>query len=150
MTPRLSIVCSSLEGQARLERIAAELLGRMPPDMAARLARRVMVFALDGTRHAAFAQGLGGPHDATEQLAREHVRQGQGGTDTRAETLALIVLQLDARWRQSLEHTFAHELGHVELGHTDAAAVAAAPLTDEELTERERAADEWAARYLAW
>jgi hypothetical protein len=149
MTPRLSIVCSSPEGAARLERVAAALLGRMPVELAARLARRVLIFALDGERHAAFVQGLGGPHDATERLARERTRQGEAAVRS-AEPLALIVLQLDARWRQSLEHTLAHELAHVELGHADAAAVAAEPLTDEELTERERTADVWAERWLGW
>ncbi|HUM15848.1 MAG TPA: hypothetical protein VL086_09170 [Candidatus Nitrosotalea sp.] len=149
MRSRLSIVCSSPEGQARLDRIAAELLERMPPDMAARLARRCLVFALDGTQHAAFVQGMGGPQDAVTQLAIERTRQGEAAARA-AEPVAVIVLQLVARWRQSLEHTLAHELGHVDLGHTEASAVAAALMTDEELTERERAADAFAARYASW
>jgi hypothetical protein len=144
--PRLAIRCSSAEGQAWLERVAAELLARMPREVAERLARRVLVFALDGRRHSAFVQGMGGPQDATEQLALERVRQGPAAVRT-SEPLAVIILHLEAGFRHSLAATLAHELAHVELGHTEAAAVAVAPLSDDELTAREREADTLAERW---
>jgi hypothetical protein len=145
-TPALSIACSSVDGKARLARVAAGLLDRMDPALAAQLARRVMVLALDGTRHAAFAQGLGGPHDVVGQLAKEQLAQGEP-----PESMAFIVINMDARHHPlSLEQTLAHELGHVACGHTDVSA-AAEPLTDEQTEAFEREANAFAARYLsAW
>ena len=145
-TPELSIICSSVDGRERLVRIAAELLGRMRPELAARLARRVMVVGLDGTKHAAFAQSLSFG-DVTGQLARERVAQGEAAK--LSEPLVLIVINLDAHHRSpSLERTVAHELGHVACGHTDQAPTAER-LTAEQLDEREREAEAFADRYVS-
>jgi Zn-dependent peptidase ImmA (M78 family) len=140
--PTLAIICSSAAGHERLKRAAAGLLGRMPPDLAAMLARRVMVVALDGTKHMAFAQGL-----VVGQLADERVAQGAAATP--ADQLVLIVINVDARHRPpGLAFTLAHELGHVACGHVDVPAAAAAPLSEEEITAKEREADAFAERYV--
>jgi hypothetical protein len=117
----------------------------MAPELAAQLARKVMVLALEGTRHAAFAQGFGGPQDVTQQLAQEQAAQGEP-----PESMAFIVINMDARHHPpSLERTLAHELGHVALGHTDRMAAAAEPLTTDQIDEIEAEADAFAARYVS-
>jgi len=141
--PTLTIRCSSAKGQARLDRAAAEILGRMPLALAERLARSVIVFALDNEEHGAFCQGLGSPQDATAALARERVRQGPRATAD--DELTVIVLAL--RPLRNLARTLAHELGHVACGHTSTAQGAAAPLSDEELTDREQQAEAFASLY---
>jgi Zn-dependent peptidase ImmA (M78 family) len=144
--PDLAIICSSADGLKRLERLAAGVLSRMDAELAARLARRIMLIGLDGTKHAAFAQGLGGPQDVTLKLANEQVKQNSAAQ----ESLAMICINLDARRHDAgLEMTLAHELGHVALGHTDASAVAAEPLTAEQEEQLEREANRFAARYVA-
>lgn len=140
--PRLPIVCSTPEGRQRLERVAADLLSRMPPELAARLARTVMVFALDTSKHSAFAQGLGTSEDATRQLAEERTRQQ---ADPR-EHLSIIVLNLDeSRRLPSDAQMLAHELAHHDLGHTNATLLAA---NGDDREQIERAADRWAAQFL--
>ena len=139
--PRLSICCSSPEGRRRLERVAEEILARMPQELAARLARTVMVFALDGVRHAGFAQGIGGADDATGLLAEERVRQ-----QAPPENLTIIVVRLDEQHRPPSDaQLLAHELGHVAEGHTTARLVAA---SGDEREAMERAADAFAAKYM--
>lgn len=142
--PKLNVMCSSPEGLARLGRAAAALLGRLPAEVAARVVRSCVVFALDGERHAGFAQGLGSPRDVTQGLAAERVRQGAG-----AEDLTIIVLALDGH-RQNLAWILAHEVGHVVRGHTALARGLAASLTDHELAALEREADDFANQYTDW
>lgn len=139
--PRLSICSSSQEGRLRLESVAADLLARMPQELAARLARTVMVFALDGVRHAGFAQGIGGADDATGLLAEERVRQ-----QAPRENLTIIVVRLDEQHRPPSDaQLLAHELGHVAEGHTNARLVAA---SGDERQAMEREADAFAAKYM--
>jgi hypothetical protein len=140
--PRLVVICSSKTGQARLERAADALLGRMPPEMAARLARQVLVFALDAELHAGFCQQLSDPTSATGRLAAERVRQHAGPEDP----LYLIVVRLDYP-RPDLERLLGHELGHVFLGHP--AAAAREQLDDAALAEQEQEANAFAARFAA-
>lgn len=144
-TPELSIACSSADGRERLANLAAGLLGRMDPALAAQLARRVMILAIDGTRHAGFAQGFGGPQDVTAQLAKEQLEQGE-----LPESMAFIVINMDVRRHDAnLERTLAHELGHVACGHTEPLATAAESLTSDQVEEMEREADAFAARYVS-
>jgi Zn-dependent peptidase ImmA (M78 family) len=144
--PQLAIICSSESGRARLTRAAAALLSRMPPELAAMLARRVIVVALDTEKHAAFCQGFGDAQDLVGQLAAERVAQGSAATP--ADQLVLIAINLDAPHRPpGVAFTLAHELGHVACGHVDIPTAAAAPLSEEQIDEREREADAFAERY---
>ena len=140
--PRLTICCSSADGRVRLERVAEALLAKMPAELAATLARTVMVFALDGTRHAGFAQGVGGAEDATLALADERLRQRARP----GEYLTVIVVRLDEAHRiPSDVQLLAHELGHAALGHTQARLLAA---SGDEREQYGRDADAFAAHYL--
>src|SRR5262245_46855941 len=106
----------------------------MPPELAAQLARTVIVFALDGVVHGAFAQGLGRAEDGVLKLAEERTRQR---VDQHEPFLTVIVMHLGSPHSLPSEaNTLGHELGHAALGHTHAALTAASGDAREE-QERE-------------
>jgi hypothetical protein len=117
----------------------------MPPELAAMLARRVIVVALDTEKHAAFCQGFGDAQDLVGQLAAERVAQGSAATPADQ-----LVADRDQPGRTAsppgVAFTLAHELGARRVAGTWIPDRGRGALSEEQIDEREREADAFAER----